>query len=106
MKNLILQKHYDNHKEQIKAWIDEIEIDVKELPSYKYTPACTAFNPEPEEEYWDEDEEWNAQCDKAIEYIEADGIAEYLNIEFENGFDEFLIEKIEMDLKLHVRYWI
>lgn len=79
-------KSYKFLTEDLKAAVltavHKMEIEEEELPSYTYTPAQTwgyVHNPEPAEYDWDEEEEFSAKIDKFINYVEADGIIEYVD---------------------------
>lgn len=84
-----------NLKEKILEFVENLEIDVTELPSYRYTPAKTygwVDNPEPEEDDWDEEEEIESKKEKAIEMIKADGFWEFIKYDFSDKTDEELDE--------------
>lgn len=71
-------------KERIEEYIDNIEVEVEQLSSYRlrkgkrYDDARFA---EPDEEYWDEDEEYEAAVNQAYANIKQDGVFETLGIE-------------------------
>ena len=69
-------------KKKIKEFVDEQCVDVQYLDSYVYTQgiAGSARLYDPDEEDWDEAEEYNQQCSMAIEKIKADGLWEYTGI--------------------------
>lgn len=75
---------FEEIQKQLEEYIPQIEVEVTELDSYKYSPAVYSWQSSsccgPEEEYWDEDEEYQAQVEKLIEYIEADGLCEYITV--------------------------
>ena len=82
-------------KEKILEFVENLEIDVTELPSYRYSPAQTygwVNNPEPADDDWDEDEEIEAKKEKAIEMIKADGFWEFIKYDFSDKTDEELDE--------------
>lgn len=67
-------------KKLANAFVEKVEIDVNELESYKLRPA--SFDGlEPAEETWDEDEEWSEKAQKAMDYIYADGVEEYMKLD-------------------------
>lgn len=80
------------------------EIDISDLDSYEYTPARTwnyNYNPEPPEEDFDEDEFYAAQLNKAIDYITADGLYQYFDIDEkeEEIYQPKVIEWLEKELE-------
>lgn len=88
----ICKKFNDRLKEALDSYIEKLEVDVEELDSYHYVR-----NPYGVEEQligtsscydWDEDEEYEAQITKMLEYIEADGVENYLDLEPEDWDNE------------------
>ena len=70
-------------KKRILKFIEDRDVDVTELESYKnygHPDQNFARFAEPDEEDWDLDEEYARKCDEAIEYIEHDGCFEWLDI--------------------------
>lgn len=67
-------------KKVAEAFVEKIEVDVNELESYSFRPA-SLDGLEPAEENWDEDEEWSEKAQKAMEYIYADGVEEYMKLD-------------------------
>ena len=85
-------------KKKIDEWVESLDFDETELPSYHYdhNPYCV----EPQligtsgVFEWDEDEEYQAKLNRAVELIEADGAFEYLDTPEE---DEEEIKKEVLD---------
>ena len=74
---------FEKIKKQVDEFIEQINIDVEELPSYHYDR-----NPYGVEDAlsgtsggydWDDDEEYQAQLEKALEILESDSIFEYID---------------------------
>lgn len=71
-------------RRRIEDYIDNIEVEVEELSSYRlhtgkrYDDARFA---EPDEECWDEDEEYEVAVNQAYANIKQDGVFETLGIE-------------------------
>ena len=92
------EERFHQIQQLVQEWIDkEVQVDVSELPSYKYSPARTwdyKFNPEPAEDDWDENEEYEARIIEAIKYLEADGLYQYIDIKEEEEpiYQEKVIE--------------
>ena len=81
-----------SEEKELMNWVNNIDIDVEELPSAHYDR-----NPYGLEEplyygsgcwEYDEDDYDKAQKEKAIEYLEADGIQGYFNWMPENENDD------------------
>ena len=70
------------YRQMLDEFIDNQSIDVEELNSY----SCKSHNQGfdrfrlPDDIDWDEDEEYNAQCEQAIKKIEEDGLWEWTDI--------------------------
>lgn len=72
----------EQQQKELLALVDTIEVDVDELPSFVYDsdpymvgyPLCMGSGSGD----WDEDEEYVAQIEEAINRIEADGVMEYV----------------------------
>ena len=86
------KKFNDRLKKALDSYIEKLEVDVEELDSYHYVR-----NPYGVEEQligtsscydWDEDEEYEAQVAKMLEYIETDGVENYLDLEPEDWDNE------------------
>lgn len=96
---------FEEIQKQLEEYIPQIEVEVKELDSYEYSPAVYSWQSSccgPAEEYWDEDEEYEAQVEKLIEYIEADGLGEYINV----SGDEYEQVSEDKELKEKVINWL
>lgn len=74
---------FEKIKKQVDKFIEQINIDVEELPSYHYDR-----NPYGVEDAligtsggydWDADEEYQAQLEKALEILESESIFEYID---------------------------
>ena len=71
--------------DEIEEWVNDLEIDPSDLPSYHYDKNPYGL------EYplycgsgqydWDEDEEYEAKCEKAVDYLESDGVEGYFDVE-------------------------
>lgn len=89
---------FDQIKKEVLKSIEEIEIDVTELSSYEYSPAtyswqCSSCGPA--EDYWDEQEEWQAKLEKAINDLNGMGsLCDYANVTMDEDEDEELKNKI------------
>lgn len=70
------------YRQMLDDFIQEQVIEVQELDSYRCHKHNQGFDrfAEPDDEDWDEDEEWNAQCEQAIKKIEDDGLWEMTNV--------------------------
>jgi hypothetical protein len=71
----------ENQKKRILGAIDDIEIDLWALDSYRnygHPDQNFARFAEPDDEDWDEQEEWEKKIDQFKYYIEADGVFEYI----------------------------
>lgn len=85
-------------KWEIKDFVFSIDVDVEELESYEYDNNPYGL------EYplscgsgcgtWDEDEELEAQKERAIELITQDGIWEYLGVGVDCDTDDAEYEKV------------
>lgn len=82
------------YRQMLDDFIQEQVIDVQELDSYrchKHNQNFARFA-EPDDEDWDENEEWNAQCEQAIRKIQDDGLWEMTNIpdQYQNEAIEYI----------------
>lgn len=87
-------------KEQFKElddWVDEIEIDEKNLESAKWDRNIYGVEPQYAVGGWiyDEDEYYQAQVDKAIDYLESDGWGGYFEYADNQDEDSLTKEAIE-----------
>jgi len=70
------------YRQMLIDFIQEQDVDVQELDSY----TCHRNNQnfarfaEPDDEDWDEREEWNAKCRMAVDKINDDGLWEWTNV--------------------------
>ena len=80
------------YRQMLDDFINEQVIEVQELPSYRCHKHNQGFDrfAEPDDEDWDEKEEWNEQCEQAIDKIKVDGLWEMTNIP-----DQYKDEAIE-----------
>lgn len=87
-----MEKEY---RQMIDDFIQEQEIDVQELNSYHCYKDNQGFDrfAEPDDEDWDVNEEWNAQCEQAIKKIKDDGLWEMTNVP--DRYQEEAIEYIK-----------
>lgn len=86
----------DEQKKKIENYISKQEVDVRELDSYRnYGHPNQNFDrfAEPDDERWDEDEEYAKQCEMAIDCIKEDGVNEILG--FPESLKDEVIEYIE-----------
>ena len=83
------------YRQMIDDFISEQVIEVQELDSYRRHRHNQNFArfAEPDDEDWDEDEEWNAQCEQALRKIKDDGLWEMTNVP--DRYQEEAIEYIE-----------
>ena len=92
--------------EEIEKWIEEIDVDVSDLSSYHYDDNPYGVDRELRgwsgEYVWDEDEEYTAKIEKAIDYLESDGVEGYFDVDddeltlFEARDDELVDEFIRI----------
>lgn len=84
-------------KDKIKEELKTIEVNVEELDSYHYDR-----NPYGVEDaligssgtnVWDEDEEYDAQIDRFINFIKIDGLYNYIDDETLNNIDDEDLQK-------------
>jgi hypothetical protein len=71
----------DEHKKAILKAIDNMEVDVWALDSYRnygHPDQNFARFAEPDDEDWDEQEEWEKKIDQFKDYVESDGIFNYI----------------------------
>ena len=76
----------ENQKKEILDFVDNQEIDLDELESFRYY----ANSPEPYN--WDEEEEYNAKCEQAVRYIQLDGLDGYFD--WDKSLQDEVIEYI------------
>lgn len=83
------------YRQMLDDFIQEQVIDVEGLDSYRCHKHNQNFDrfAEPDDEDWDEQEEWNAQCEQAIEKIKCDGLWEWTDIP--DRYEEEAIEYIK-----------
>lgn len=94
----------EDYKQKLRNAVEQKEIDVSELASYKWdsNPYCV----EPELVgssgcgVWDEDEEYNAQIEAVVSDIEADGLFEVIELDL-NDSDLYLKDIKEEMLKMN-----
>ena len=70
------------YRKMLIDFIQEQVVDVQELDSYrchKHKQDFARFA-EPDDEYWDEKEEWNAKCRMAVDKTNDDGLWEWTNV--------------------------
>ena len=80
------------YRQMLDDFIQDQTIDVEDLDSYtchKHNQNFARFA-EPDDEDWDENEEWNEKCRQAISKIKADGLWEWTNVP-----DQYQTEAIE-----------
>lgn len=72
-------------KKQIDEWVDDFEIDVEELESAHYDRNIYGLEPHLAVGgwVWDEDEEYRAQVEKALEALKEDGVEAYFDVDEE-----------------------
>lgn len=70
------------YRQMLDDFINEQVVDVQELDSYRCHKHNQGFDrfAEPDDEDWDENEEWNEKCRQSIEKIKADGLWEWTNV--------------------------
>lgn len=70
------------YRQMLDDFINEQEVDVQGLKSYRCHKHNQGFDrfAEPDDEDWDENEEWNEKCRQAIEKIKVDGLWEWTNV--------------------------
>lgn len=89
----------DQIKKEILKSVEEIEVDVRQLNSYVHRPAVYSWQSSsccgPAEDDWDEQEEWQAQLEAAIEDLQGIGtLSDYAKVTEEEDEDEDLKNKI------------
>lgn len=74
-------------KKQIDEWVDDFDIDVEALPSSYYDRNIYGLEPHLAVGgwVWDEDEEYRAQVEKALEALKEDGVEAYFDVDEENS---------------------
>lgn len=83
---------------ELEDWVGKIEIDVEDLESAKWDSNIYCVEPQYAVGGWvyDEDEYYQAQVDKAIDYLKSDGWGGYFEYD-DNQEDEALTkEAIEL----------
>lgn len=83
------------YRQLLDDFINEQVVDVQNLDSYrchKHSQDFARFA-EPDDEDWDENEEWNEKCKQAIEKIKDDGVWEWTNVP--DQYQESAIKYIE-----------
>ena len=71
--------------EELEKWVNDLEIDARELPSYHYDN--NPYGVDRELRGWsgeyvcDEDEYAEAQCDEAIDLLKTDGVEGYFDVD-------------------------
>lgn len=85
------------YKQMLEEFINNQVIDVQELESYhchRHNQNFARFA-EPDDEDWNVDEEWNAQCEQAIQKIKDDGLWEWTNIpdKYQKEAIEYIIDR-------------
>lgn len=91
----------DRIKHDMLQVIDKIEVDVNELSSYEYSPAVYSWQSSscgPEEEDWDEEEEWQAKLTYAIDSLKDGFLSDWVNVTEEEDNNE--------ELKAEVVAWL
>lgn len=91
---------------EITDWVEGIEVDCSELPSYHYDKDPYGVGPELRgwsgKYVWDEDEEFESQCDEAIEYLKEEGVEAFFDVDddeltlFDSRDDELVDEYIRI----------
>lgn len=87
----------DRIKHDMLKAVSEVEIEPSELMSYEYSPAVYSWQSSacgPEEEYWDEDEEWQAQLTKVINSLEDGFLSDWIDVTEEEDNDSELRAKV------------
>jgi len=78
------KERFEEIKQEIADYAQEIEIDVDDLETAQWDENPYAVEPElvgsSGEYHWDENEKWARQCSKMIENINLDGLDEYANL--------------------------
>lgn len=79
--------------EELDNWINEIEIDEEDLESAKWDSNIYCVEPQYAVGGWvyDEDEYYQAQVDKAIDYLKSDGWGGYF--EYDDNQDDEVLTK-------------
>lgn len=96
----------DEKVKEITDWVERIAVDCSELPSYHFEKDPFGVGPElrrgSERYEWDEDEEFDAQCDEAIEMLKEEGIETFFDVDddeltlFDAKDDELVDEYIRI----------
>lgn len=88
----------DQIKKEILKSVEEIEVDVTQLNSYEYSPATYSWQSSscsPAEDYWDEQEEWQAKLEVVIKDLQGMGnLSDYAKVTMEEDEDTDLKNKI------------
>ena len=93
-------------KKQLLNKIDDIEVEVEELDSYEWD--SNPYLVEPHLAYgsgygvWNEDEEYNAKLGKLKQYIEDDGVWEYVDINEDDIEDEDKMNKLKKEVNDYI----
>ena len=77
--------------------IDGVEIEPRSLDSYRHEPAVRCHlsgNGEPAEDYWDEDEEWQAKLSTVIDSLKDGYLSDWIDVTEEEDYDIVLKEKV------------
>lgn len=89
----------EEQKKQIDEWTEDQDIDVTELYSYQYDKDPYGVGPELRGwsgcYVWDEDEEYTAKIEQAIDNLTADGWDGYFDCDEGQDPDELTKEAIE-----------
>lgn len=84
--------------EDLDDWVNDIEIDESELESASWD--CNIYGVEPQYAVggwiYDEDEYYQAQVDKAIDYLKSDGWGGYF--EYDDSQDDEALTKEAIEL--------
>lgn len=90
------------YRQLLDDYINDQVVDVESLDSYRCHKHNQNFDrfAEPDDEDWDEKEEWNSMCDQAIENIKCDGLWECTNVP--DQYKEQSIEYIKNQKRMGV----
>lgn len=83
---------------ELEDWVGKIEIDVEDLESSKWDSNIYGVEPQYAVGGWvcDEDEYYQAQVDKAIDYLKSDGWGGYF--EYDDNQDDEALTKEAIEL--------
>lgn len=89
----------EKNREELLVKADSLEIDITELDSAEYHSNIYGLEAHLAVGgwIWDEDEEYTTKIEKLIEYIEEDGIQEYLDLSEDQMEDEIFLEKLQKE---------